>query len=463
MGAVDDLTTNARIAASLLDVLAASGDAAARARALHAAGVDATALRALSAWIQTDGLHAMFRAASAHPRLARRVGRELVAPAGLGLFFSYAGVATTEKAYRRCDQILARPARNDVYEALEIDRERAKIAFTPAGAAGRDPRPPGATPAYRDKLFCELRRGMLEGIPCVFGLLPARVRERECVDRGDARCVYEVHWSRAVRAGLVFGGLAGLAMGPALAFAAGAPPWAVALAAPALGLVSAAAGRSFDLARQLEAVAGPRRGHLALLDQADKALAEKMDELAKLGAMLDAGREEGGPDSPGDARHRSSQLPAARVSTPDVAALVREAARSARRALPESFDVELDFDDDISFAAACEPFQLEQVVEHLLKNACESMNGEGHARISLQSGAAGLEISVEDSGAGLEQEVVDRVFDPFVARPADAAAASASDFGLTVAYRIVTEHGGELRVQTSEGQGTRVTAVLPLR
>ena len=49
-------------------------------------------------------------------------------------------------------------------------------------------------------------------------------------------------------------------------------------------LLGAGAGRSFDLARQLEVVAGARRGHLALLDQLDETLAERMDGIARLGS-----------------------------------------------------------------------------------------------------------------------------------------------------------------------------------
>jgi len=335
---VDSLPTNARIAAALLEVLATSGDVAARARALHTAGGEAAALR-VPGWIREPSLRAMLHAAQADRRLARRVGQALVAPAAIGFPLWYSGVATPEKMYRRCDKLLARESRGGRYSALAIGEGTARIAF--------DPEPEQAP----ELLYCEIRAGMLEAIPLLFGLLPARVEERACSQRGAPQCVFSLRFGRVARRGLWLGAAFGALLGPLAVWGAAALPLAVAapVAALAFALLAAAAGRSTDLARQLEAVAGARRGQLALLDQADRTLAEKMDQLAKLDTALEASVGSAGAASDGRPQRaegairdtleeRSREL---REGPPrvDLAALAERAIASLRPGLPSQIAI----------------------------------------------------------------------------------------------------------------------------
>jgi anti-sigma regulatory factor (Ser/Thr protein kinase) len=80
-------------------------------------------------------------------------------------------------------------------------------------------------------------------------------------------------------------GLLVLSLGLGAAWLATGPAAIGALASLGLG---AAIGRGFDLKAQLEAVAGARRGQLALFDQVDDQLAAKLDALARAGAKLEA-------------------------------------------------------------------------------------------------------------------------------------------------------------------------------
>lgn len=281
-----DLAFSSRIAAAVLDVLAESGDYAARTRALRALGHEDAGVYRRGHWLGAGRLAAMLQAAAIDVRVARRLGQALVRSEGVGLALCYSGLATTEKAYRRAHSLLARESEGAEYEPRELAGERARIRFHPParGHADRVSDEAGA-------LLCAARAGMLEAVPMLFGLVPARVREIRCGYAGSPHCEFDVVWSRDPRMGLVAGGAAGGVIAIGLAFGAltlGWPVWAVVIGAAALCVLTAAAGRSFDLARQLEAVAGARRGHLALLDQIDSSLAERMDDLAKLGALSPA-------------------------------------------------------------------------------------------------------------------------------------------------------------------------------
>lgn len=469
------LSTNGRIAAALIDVLATSSDCTAAPRALQLAGGDAAAL-SRGGWLSDEILAAMFRTAAGDARLPERVGQALVCSPQAGLFLRYSGLATPEKAYRRCNQILAREARGALYEVAEVVSGHARVLFHPAD---------GGTP---ERIYCALRRGMLEAIPTVYGLLPARVRETECVRRGAGFCVFDVHWSSSLRRGAFAGALAGAVSGAVLAAWIGLPLWGHGFAVAVASLICAAAGRSIDLANQLQAVAGARLGQLALLDQADHSLAEKMDQFARLAAVDGAAsdRRASYPAEPGTAGlggvpHVETAGALVGVGGApdlqsdlqsdfqpvDLVSVVRSAVESQRLGGTTGPTVGVELPEEPMLLDG-EPVRLERIVVQLIENAVSASlaqaeatgNAPGSVRVSLQAAGERLELAVEDDGAGIEEEMVDQVFDPFLAQTP---ARGALGQGLAEAYRVVEEHGGELRLESAAGQGTRITALLPRR
>lgn len=482
-GRTGDLAHSSRIAEGLLAVLAECGHAAARTRALRALESQASLVHGSGGWLGVDRLAAMLRAADVDARLARRVGQALVRPHGVGLALCYGGLATTEKAFRRSDHLLARESVHCRYEPLEIDSGHGRVRFhpPPPGQPARLPEEPG-------RLVCEVRRGMLEAIPMQYGLVPARVRETQCAYAGADCCEYEVTWSRSPRTGLLFGGGAGLVLSAGLVatgVAFGWPVLALGVAVPALVVLTGAAGRSVDLARQLEAVAGARRGHLALHDQLDSALAEKMDDLAKLGAMPQApvrgplaprplAEDEPTGLVPVDRRDTivtdacdgdtDDALPAVEEAV-DLRARIERAVEALRPEWPDPMQVDLDFETDVPNVRG-DPEQLDFVIEQLLRNAATA-NGRVIAdagddatatlSVSLRTSPDGVEVTIEDQGQGIDPELLDKVFDPFAG---DGTAGRDGGLGLPVCGRIVERHGGELRVQSAGERGTRVDFVL---
>jgi signal transduction histidine kinase len=75
-------------------------------------------------------------------------------------------------------------------------------------------------------------------------------------------------------------------------------------------------------------------------------------------------------------------------------------------------------------------------------------------------GATGLEISVRDNGNGIPQKVVGKIFQPFfTTKPTG----QGTGLGLSLSYDIITKgHGGELKVETKEGEGAEFVIQLPI-
>jgi signal transduction histidine kinase len=74
-------------------------------------------------------------------------------------------------------------------------------------------------------------------------------------------------------------------------------------------------------------------------------------------------------------------------------------------------------------------------------------------------GAGGLEISVKDNGIGIPQKVVDKIFQPFfTTKPTG----DGTGLGLSLSYDIIKAHGGEIKVETKEGEGTEFIIKVPI-
>jgi len=68
-----------------------------------------------------------------------------------------------------------------------------------------------------------------------------------------------------------------------------------------------------------------------------------------------------------------------------------------------------------------------------------------------------LALTVEDTGSGISADKLDRIFDLYYTTKPEG-----SGIGLSIVYRIVQLHGGEIEVQSTEGRGTMFRMLLPL-
>jgi len=75
-------------------------------------------------------------------------------------------------------------------------------------------------------------------------------------------------------------------------------------------------------------------------------------------------------------------------------------------------------------------------------------------------GPRGVLISIKDNGPGIPQKVLDKIFQPFfTTKPTG----QGTGLGLSLAYDIVKSHGGELKVETKENEGSAFTIQIPLK
>ena len=106
--------------------------------------------------------------------------------------------------------------------------------------------------------------------------------------------------------------------------------------------------------------------------------------------------------------------------------------------------------------------KLRQVVQNLVTNAIQAMPEGGVLQIQtgLEDGAAPrAAISFRDTGVGIPVAYRSRVFEPFfTTKPIG----SGTGLGLSISLNIISEHGGEIRVESEEGAGSCFTMMLPV-
>jgi len=105
--------------------------------------------------------------------------------------------------------------------------------------------------------------------------------------------------------------------------------------------------------------------------------------------------------------------------------------------------------------------QLQQVILNLVNNAqhaLEEVARPRRLRISTMNREDRVVVQVEDNGVGIPPDKLSKVFDPFYSTKA---VGKGTGLGLSLAYGCITEHGGEIRVQSPPGQGTCFSMELP--
>jgi two-component system, NtrC family, nitrogen regulation sensor histidine kinase NtrY len=100
--------------------------------------------------------------------------------------------------------------------------------------------------------------------------------------------------------------------------------------------------------------------------------------------------------------------------------------------------------------------QLTQVIINLVENARDAVGGKGHIRVATRAVDGRIELEVADDGPGLSDEARAKLFTPyFTTKP------GGTGLGLAIVHRIVSDHGGEIRVGGAPGSGAVFTVALP--
>jgi signal transduction histidine kinase len=100
---------------------------------------------------------------------------------------------------------------------------------------------------------------------------------------------------------------------------------------------------------------------------------------------------------------------------------------------------------------------LQQAFLNLMINACEAMPDGGELRVTASRPREGrVALEVQDSGIGIEPDELPKIFDLYYTTKS-----RGSGIGLSMVYRIVQLHDGDVKVSSTPGQGTRFTITLP--
>ncbi|HSV56716.1 MAG TPA: ATP-binding protein [Magnetospirillaceae bacterium] len=99
---------------------------------------------------------------------------------------------------------------------------------------------------------------------------------------------------------------------------------------------------------------------------------------------------------------------------------------------------------------------MKQAVLNLVQNALAAMPDGGTLTLSTDRAEDGIRLSVGDTGIGIPEDNLPKIFEPYFTTKE-----TGTGLGLTLTFKIVKEHGGDMSVRSKEGQGTLVTIVLP--
>jgi len=103
-----------------------------------------------------------------------------------------------------------------------------------------------------------------------------------------------------------------------------------------------------------------------------------------------------------------------------------------------------------------DPAMLRQALLNLALNAIQAMPNGGTLRIACHADHGSVEIDVEDTGVGIAPENLQRIFDLYFTTKE-----KGSGIGLSMVYRIVQLHDGDVEVQSTPGAGTRFKLLFP--
>jgi signal transduction histidine kinase len=104
-----------------------------------------------------------------------------------------------------------------------------------------------------------------------------------------------------------------------------------------------------------------------------------------------------------------------------------------------------------------DPGMLQQALLNLTINACHAMPDGGTLRLICRPASRRrVEIAVEDTGIGIQPENLSRIFDLYFTTKE-----KGSGIGLSMVFRIVQLHDGEVEVQSTPGHGTRFRLLFP--
>lgn len=103
--------------------------------------------------------------------------------------------------------------------------------------------------------------------------------------------------------------------------------------------------------------------------------------------------------------------------------------------------------------------QLNQVFMNILDNAQDAMKEMGTLTINAFKVGDNIQIEFIDTGSGISQENIGKIFDPFfTTKPVG----KGTGLGMSISYRVISDHNGTINVESEIGKGTKFIITLPI-
>ncbi len=104
-----------------------------------------------------------------------------------------------------------------------------------------------------------------------------------------------------------------------------------------------------------------------------------------------------------------------------------------------------------------DPISLRQAFHNIVRNAIEAIGSEGELTIASRLAGDQIEIEVTDTGKGMTPDELDQLFTPFFTTKH-----RGTGLGVAYAQQVALDHNGEIRCDSTPGQGTTFTISLPV-
>jgi signal transduction histidine kinase len=139
------------------------------------------------------------------------------------------------------------------------------------------------------------------------------------------------------------------------------------------------------------------------------------------------------------------------------------------RAKDKSFNARFETDLDATLPKIeVVPQDIGRVILNLINNSFYAVDErkkqtgeqyEPEVKVSTRMNADKIDICISDNGGGIPKKILDKIFQPFfTTKPTG----QGTGLGLSLSYDIVKAHGGELKVETNEGEGSTFVIQLPV-
>jgi signal transduction histidine kinase len=127
-------------------------------------------------------------------------------------------------------------------------------------------------------------------------------------------------------------------------------------------------------------------------------------------------------------------------------------------------DITISFQQKTNdFIARIDVQKIEQVMNNLLSNSIKYSDAGTDVLLRLSVSGNFFKTEIMDQGQGIPEEDIPKIFNPFqTTRVKSTAKEKSTGLGLAITKKIISEHGGEIYVESEQGKGSNFYFLLPL-